>query len=110
MKALYFFWAKTLVLYWFGVKILGFKFPLRGKNPHKPDLVHNQFGLSFYNKTHHLKKKKGVVIVEYVLLLVACVAIAVLISKAVEMDNNPNSSGWLIKAWMGVLKTIAEDM
>ena len=53
---------------------------------------------------------KGAVIVEYVLLLVACVAMATVIAEFVEFGSNPDESGALIKVWMGVLKTIAEDM
>ena len=109
MKTLYSFWIKLLFLYWSDLKILRFNLSLRGKNPHKSHLVHNQFGLKFYIQSPHLKKK-GVVIVEYVLLLVACVAIAIAISKAVQIGSNTNESGWFIKAWMNVLNAIAEDM
>ena len=58
------------------------------------------------------RTKKGVVIVEYVLLLVACLAVAIIIAQAVEIGEKSNysDSGSIIRAWMKVLETIAEDM
>ena len=57
-----------------------------------------------------LKGKKGAVIVEYGLLLVACVGVALLIQKAVQPGDDKDSSGWMINMWMGILNDIAEDM
>lgn len=53
---------------------------------------------------------RGVVILEYVLLLVACLGCALIIKEAVEIGGNVEDSGWIIKTWMAVITTIAEDM
>ncbi len=58
-----------------------------------------------------LSKKKGVVIVEYVLLIVACLGVAMAIATVVNIEKGePADSGWVITAWYRVLNTIAEDM
>lgn len=57
-----------------------------------------------------LKGRKGAIILEYVLLLVACLGFAVIIKEAVEIGGNPGDSGWFIKTWMAVITTIAEDI
>ena len=79
--------------------------PYSGGKPPKLNPVPNSPGL----KSQHLTQS-GVVIVEYVLLLVACLAIAILIAEVVEFGDDSQQSGWLIQAWMKVLETIAEDM
>ena len=62
-----------------------------------------------YIKGSH-SKKKGAVVVEYVLLIVACLGVAILIAKTVDIGADESESGVVIKAWMAVLKTIAEDI
>ena len=42
-------------------------------------------------------KEKGVVIVEYVLLLVACLGVAMLIAQAVAIGSDQSESGFFIK-------------
>ena len=56
------------------------------------------------------KGNKGAVITEYVLLLFACFVFAMIINKAVEMGSNTDDSGWVIKTWMAIITTIADDM
>ena len=56
------------------------------------------------------RDKKGAVIVEYVLLLVACVGLAMLVNETIQLGTDEDSSGWLINTWMAVLHEIAEDM
>ena len=55
---------------------------------------------------HH---KKGALILEYCLLLMACVGIALLIQQTVSLDSNVDDSGWVITTWMGIIETIAND-
>ncbi len=55
-----------------------------------------------------LNARKGAVVVEYVLLLVACVGFAYTIYSLVDMDaQNP---GWVINLWKKILIPIAEDI
>ncbi len=56
------------------------------------------------------KTQKGVVILEYALLLVACVALAFLIKEIVQIGSSPEESGWLVRKWMDILKVIGEDI
>ena len=64
-----------------------------------------------FNKAFgRLKERKGAIILEYVLLLVACVGCALIIKAAVEISGNVEDSGWIIKAWMSVITKIAEDI
>ena len=49
-------------------------------------------------------------ILEYVLLLLACLGCAMIIKGAVEISGNTDDSGWFIKTWMAVITTIAEDI
>ena len=64
---------------------------------------------SFSHPLFCLKGNKGVLILEYVLLLLACVAIAALVQEAFELGADDDSSGWIIKQWMDMLEVIAED-
>ncbi|MDE0120005.1 MAG: hypothetical protein OXM55_08380 [Bdellovibrionales bacterium] len=57
-----------------------------------------------------IRGNKGAIILEYVLLLVACLGFAILIKEVVEIGSNVDESGWVIKTWMAVIKVIAEDM
>lgn len=52
-------------------------------------------------------QQKGVVVVEYVLLLVVCVTMALVVYKIIDMD--PENPGWVISVWKKVLVEIAED-
>ena len=54
--------------------------------------------------------KRGAVVLEYVLLLVACVVIAGIIrDRMIDMDPDPASRGFVISAWETILRVIAED-
>ncbi len=66
----------------------------------------NKFGGIFCN----FKNNKGAIVVEYVLLLLSCVAIASAVNKVFEIDNNVDDSGWVIKTWWNAVKIIAEHM
>ena len=57
-----------------------------------------------------LKGSRGAIILEYVLLLVACLGCALIIKEAVEISDNKDDLGWVIKTWMAVITTIAEDI
>ena len=52
-----------------------------------------------------LKTNKGALIVEYTLLLVSCIAMAMLFNKIVDMD-----SGWVIRKWLEIIEVIANDI
>lgn len=54
--------------------------------------------------------KKGAVIVEYVLLLVTCVGLAMILQEVIQLGSDEDSSGWLINMWLALLNEIAEDM
>ena len=65
----------------------------------------------YFNKTiNRIKGSKGAVILEYVLLLLACLGCAIIIKEAVEISSNKDDSGWFIRTWMAVITTIAEDI
>ena len=55
------------------------------------------------------RRNKGAILVEYVLLLVACVAIAEIIRRPFHKDPDPTNAGTIIKTWHKAIKTIAED-
>ena len=47
---------------------------------------------------------------EYVLLLVTCVSLAMILKEVIQLGSDEDSSGWLINTWMALLNEIAEDM
>ena len=57
------------------------------------------------------KQKKGQVVLEYVLLLVIVVAVALVMLNLVEVDSSdPAGGGSLIRYWIGIIKAIGEDV
>jgi len=54
------------------------------------------------------QSKKGQIVVEYVLLLVVSVAIALLITQAM-VNRSADSPGFLIKKWSEIIDFIATD-
>jgi hypothetical protein len=52
--------------------------------------------------------RRGQIVVEYVLLLVIGVSIAILITSTM-VSRNPNSPGFLVKKWVDIIKLIGED-
>lgn len=61
-------------------------------------------------RTSWPRGKKGAVIVEYVLLLVTCVGLAMVLKEVIQLGSDEDSSGWLINMWLALLNEIAEDM
>lgn len=62
-------------------------------------------------KTSHkdiLSHQGGQIVLEYVLLLVIGVSIAILITSMM-VSRNENSPGFLIKKWVDIIRTIGED-
>ena len=57
-----------------------------------------------------IRGNKGVIILEYVLLLVACLGFAILIKEVVGIAGSRDDSGWVIKTWVAVIEAIANDM
>ena len=55
-----------------------------------------------------LRSASGQVVVEYVLLLIIAVSIAMLITSLM-VSRNPESPGFLIKTWRGMLDTMGSD-
>ena len=58
-----------------------------------------------------LKQKKGALMVEYALLIVACVVMAMVLLDAVKVGSGPgdDSTGFIIKKWWSALQVVAED-
>lgn len=56
------------------------------------------------------KSKRGAIIIEYVLLLVTCVSLAMVLKQVIQLGSDEDGSGWLINMWMALLSEIAEDM
>lgn len=70
-------------------------------------------------KQPHFKRQKiikinrhiaGVIILEYALLLISCILLALLIAEVVTIGSSPDEHGWIVTKWMKVIKVIAEDM
>ncbi len=55
-----------------------------------------------------LRGSSGQIVVEYVLLLVIGVGLAVLITKQM-VSRNPDKPGFLVKKWVGIIETIGKD-
>ena len=58
------------------------------------------------------KQKKGQVVLEYVLLLVIVVSVAVVMVTLVKVGDpsDPDSSGSLIRYWIGIIRAIGADV
>jgi hypothetical protein len=56
-----------------------------------------------------LNNQGGQVVVEYVLLLIAVVAIAALITRLV-VSRDPEAPGFLISKWVKIVEVIATDV
>ena len=55
-------------------------------------------------------RNKGQIVVEYILLLVIGVALALIITRLmVNRSNNPAEQGFLIKKWYQIVETIGSD-
>lgn len=52
--------------------------------------------------------ERGQIVVEYVLLLVVGVTVAILITSTM-VSRNPDRPGFLIRKWMDILKLIGDD-
>lgn len=59
-----------------------------------------------------IKKTKGQVVVEYILLLLIVVAAALSMVQLVDVGDlsDPNSGGSLIKYWKSIIRAIGEDL
>jgi uncharacterized membrane protein affecting hemolysin expression len=55
-----------------------------------------------------LRNQRGQIVIEYVLLLVIGVSLAMLITSTM-VSRNPESPGFLIRKWVQIIKTIGED-
>ncbi len=56
----------------------------------------------------NLGSNRGQIVVEYVLLLVIGVGVAMVITSTM-VSRNPDSPGFLVKKWFDIIKTIGED-
>lgn len=54
------------------------------------------------------QSEKGQIVVEYVLLLVVAVSLAILITRFM-VNRNPDSPGLVIQTWSRILNTIGSD-
>lgn len=55
-----------------------------------------------------LTRQGGQIVIEYVLLLVIGVSIAMLITSKMA-SRNPNNPGFLVQKWYDIIKVIGED-
>jgi hypothetical protein len=55
-----------------------------------------------------LKGQSGQIVLEYVLLLIIGVTMAMLITSKMA-SRNENSPGFLVQKWFDIIKTIGED-
>lgn len=55
-----------------------------------------------------LRNRRGQIVVEYVLLLVVGVGLAILITSTM-VSRNPDSPGFLVKKWYDIIQTIGKD-
>lgn len=66
--------------------------------------------LSQKQSTNRLSNKsKGQVVVEYVLLLIASVTIATVITKLM-VSRDPENAGFLVDKWNQIQKVIGDDL
>lgn len=66
---------------------------------------------SFLRKGQRANGSSGQIVVEYILLLVACVGIAVLItSTMVSRSPNEGEQGFIVVKWMQIIQTIGKDV
>ena len=56
-----------------------------------------------------MKKRRGQVVVEYVLLLVLVVSVALLLTNFFNRGVNPDSSGPVFQYWYQVIERIGAD-
>jgi len=56
----------------------------------------------------NLRGQGGQIIVEYVLLLVVGVGLAILITSTI-VSRNPDSPGFLVKKWFDIIEAIGKD-
>lgn len=54
------------------------------------------------------RDRRGQIVVEYVLLLVIGVSVAILITSTM-VSRNPDSPGFLVRKWFEIIKLIGED-
>ena len=54
------------------------------------------------------RAQSGQIIVEYVLLLVIGVGVAMLITSTM-VSRNPSNPGFLVKKWFDIIRSIGED-
>lgn len=59
-------------------------------------------------KSFGRQNEKGQLALEYVLILVACVALATLVRITI-VDRSPDSPGFLIQRWVKLSQAIGED-
>jgi len=64
---------------------------------------------TFRNQISLLTNKRGVIILEYTLLLVTCVTMALILTEVAVLSNDPNAQGWVIKRWWQIMEVIAND-
>ena len=83
----------------------------KGNKNKLPKTTHKNISLHGMQKVQDLHTSiKGVVIVEYALLLVTCVALALLFANMVVLGGSPDEHGFIVKKWFSVIKIIAEDI
>ena len=54
------------------------------------------------------RSQRGQIVVEYVLLLIIGVTVAIIITSTM-VSRNPESPGFLVKKWLDIIQTIGAD-
>lgn len=54
------------------------------------------------------QRQRGQIVVEYVLLLVIGVSLAMIITGTM-VSRNPENPGFVVRKWLAIIKTIGED-
>ncbi|HMN67066.1 MAG TPA: hypothetical protein PKC28_00875 [Bdellovibrionales bacterium] len=55
-----------------------------------------------------MRGQRGQIVLEYVLLLVIGVSVAILITSTM-VSRNPESPGFVIRKWLSIIQTIGSD-
>jgi hypothetical protein len=61
-----------------------------------------------FSAKHSFQRQRGQIVVEYVLLLVIGVSLAMIITGTM-VSRNPENPGFVVRKWLAIIKTIGED-
>ncbi len=64
---------------------------------------------SFYKGRQCTNESSGQIVVEYILLLVVCVGVAILMTTTL-VSRSPENPGFLVVKWVDIIQTIGKDV